>query len=210
MWLHRDGASCGASHVLSNRWREMSDTVHSLSTSGLSPKKQIQCWSDALTDLCGQFEIDPLKASSLEAHVTYTTVSRLKLCQIEVSQHRIAHTVARAKVERASLRQDTFPDRRDLLFRAGRPPHRTEARRYRGLRRGLSAFDHQPGANPARCRHRAQGTAAGARLPSRADVCLQAVGAHRHRPDLARIRRMRRSTRRRSCRRTTPPSSPIR
>src|ERR1700712_591337 len=75
----------------------MTDTVHSLTTSGLSPKKQIQCWSDALTDLCGQFDIDPLKASSLEARVNYTTVSRLKLCQIEVSQHRIAHTVSRAK-----------------------------------------------------------------------------------------------------------------
>src|SRR5436190_13957650 len=75
---------------------EMPDTVHSLTTSGLSPKKQIQCWSDALIDLCGQFDIDPLKASSLEANVTYTTVSRLKLCQIDVSQHRIAHTIARA------------------------------------------------------------------------------------------------------------------
>jgi AraC family transcriptional regulator, positive regulator of tynA and feaB len=75
----------------------MPDTVHSLSTSGLSPKRQIQCWSDALTDLCGQFDIDPLKASSLEARVNYTTVSRLKLCQIEVSQHRIAHTVSRSR-----------------------------------------------------------------------------------------------------------------
>ena len=75
----------------------MSDTVHSLTTSGLSPKKQIQCWSEALTDLCGQFDIDPLMASSLEARVNYTTVSKLKLCQIEVSQHRIAHTVSRAK-----------------------------------------------------------------------------------------------------------------
>ena len=75
----------------------MSDTVQSLSTSGLSPKKQIQCWSDALTDLCGQFEIDPLKASSLEARVIYTAVSRVKLCQIEVSQHRIAHTVSRGR-----------------------------------------------------------------------------------------------------------------
>ena len=75
----------------------MSDTVHSLTTSGLSPKKQIQCWSEALTDLCGQFDIDPLKASSLEARVNYTTVSKLKLCQIEVSQHRIAHTVSRSK-----------------------------------------------------------------------------------------------------------------
>src|SRR6476469_8140487 len=73
----------------------MPDTVHSLSTSGLTPKKQIQCWTNALTDLCGQFDVDPLKASSLEGRINYTTVSRLKLCQIEASQHRIAHTISR-------------------------------------------------------------------------------------------------------------------
>ena len=73
----------------------MPDTVHSLSTAGLAPKKQIQFWTDALTELCGQFDVDPLQASSLEARINYTTVSRLKLCQIEVSQHRIAHTVSR-------------------------------------------------------------------------------------------------------------------
>ena len=76
----------------------MSDTVRSLSTSGLAPKKQIQIWSDALTDLCGQFDIDPMEASSFEARINYTTVSQLKLCQIEASQHRIAHTAARAKL----------------------------------------------------------------------------------------------------------------
>ena len=76
----------------------MSDTVRSLSTSGLAPKKQIQTWSDALTDLCGQFDIDPLEASSLEARINYTTVSQLKLCQIEASQHRIAHTVSGTKL----------------------------------------------------------------------------------------------------------------
>src|SRR6202011_5869336 len=75
----------------------MSDTVRSLNTSGLAPKKQIQCWSDALTDLCGQFDIDPLEASSFEGRINYTTVSKLKLCQIEASQHRLAHTALRAK-----------------------------------------------------------------------------------------------------------------
>ncbi len=75
----------------------MSDTVHSLSTAGLGPKKQIQCWSDALTDLCGQFDVDPLEASTLDVRINYTTVSKLKLCQIEASQHRIAHTVSRSK-----------------------------------------------------------------------------------------------------------------
>jgi AraC family transcriptional regulator, positive regulator of tynA and feaB len=76
----------------------MSDTVRSLNTSGLAPKKQIQCWSDALTDLCGLFDIDPLDASSFEGRINYTTVSKLKLCQIEASQHRLAHTAARAKL----------------------------------------------------------------------------------------------------------------
>src|ERR1700754_2788515 len=70
----------------------MSEAVHSLSTSGLTPRQQIQRWSDALTDLCGRFDIDPLEASSLEGRINYTTVSRLKLCKIEASQHRIGHT----------------------------------------------------------------------------------------------------------------------
>jgi AraC family transcriptional activator of tynA and feaB len=76
----------------------MSETVRSVSTSGLAPKQQIQCWSDVLTDLCGRFDVDPLKASSLEGRINYTTVSRLKLCQIEASQHRIAHTISRARL----------------------------------------------------------------------------------------------------------------
>jgi AraC family transcriptional regulator, positive regulator of tynA and feaB len=70
----------------------MSETALSLSTFGLTPRQQIQRWSDALTDLCGRFDVDPLEASSLEARINYTTVSRLKLCQIETSQHRIGHT----------------------------------------------------------------------------------------------------------------------
>jgi AraC-like DNA-binding protein len=77
---------------------DMPDTVRSLSTSGLAPKKQIQTWSDTLTDLCGRFDVDPLEASSLEGRINYTTVSRLKLCQIEASQHRIAHSAARPKL----------------------------------------------------------------------------------------------------------------
>src|ERR1700682_6504690 len=76
----------------------MSDTVRSLSTSGCAPKQQIQCGTDALTDLCGHFGVDPLEASSFEGRVNYTTVSKLKLCQIEASQHRIAHTISRARL----------------------------------------------------------------------------------------------------------------
>jgi AraC family transcriptional regulator, positive regulator of tynA and feaB len=75
----------------------MTDTVRSLSTSGLAPKKQIECWTETLTDLCGRFDVDPLQASSLEARINYRTVSRLMLCQIEASQHRIAHAPARIR-----------------------------------------------------------------------------------------------------------------
>ncbi len=81
----------------------MSDTIHTLSTTGLTPGKQIQSWVDGLTSLCGYFDVDPLEARSLEGRIDYTTVSRLKLCQIEVSQHRIAHTIARAKAKIAEL-----------------------------------------------------------------------------------------------------------
>jgi hypothetical protein len=55
----------------------MSDTIRSHNTSGLTPKKQIQVWSDTLTDLCGHFDIDPLEASSFEGRINYTTVSKL-------------------------------------------------------------------------------------------------------------------------------------
>src|SRR3982075_1678972 len=75
----------------------MSDTVHSLSTSGLAPKRQIQCWTDALTELCGHFDIVPMGPSSSEGRTNSPTVSRLKLCQIEASQHRLAHTVSRSR-----------------------------------------------------------------------------------------------------------------
>jgi AraC-like DNA-binding protein len=76
----------------------MADTVGSLSTCGLAPRKQIQCWTEALEDLCGHFDIDPLQASSLEARINYATVSRLKVCRIEVSQHRVSHSVSRARL----------------------------------------------------------------------------------------------------------------
>ena len=143
----------------------MSDTVRSLNTSGLTPKKQIQCWSDTLTDLCGHFDIDPLEASSFEGRINYTTVSKLKLCQIEASQHRLAHTASRAKLDAHPFVKILVPDLRDFAFRTGRPPHRADARRLSRLRCILSAHDRQPDADATRGRHRAEGTAAGTRLP---------------------------------------------
>jgi AraC family transcriptional regulator, positive regulator of tynA and feaB len=74
----------------------MSDTFRSLNTSGLALKQQIQYWSDALTDLCGKFDIDPLEASKFEGRIKYTAIGKLKLCQIEASPHRLVHTASRA------------------------------------------------------------------------------------------------------------------
>jgi AraC family transcriptional activator of tynA and feaB len=75
----------------------MSESLCSLTTSGLTTTKQIQLWSDALTELCGRFDIDPLDTPAFDGLVNYTSVSRLKLCQIEASPHRIGHTAARIR-----------------------------------------------------------------------------------------------------------------
>ncbi len=100
MSLHRDRGACGGRHVLiSNRW--LDNVRYSPLTQHFridAEDSRSRCWTDALTDLCGQFDVDPLEASSFEGRINYTTVSRLKLCQIEASQHRIAHTVSRAKL----------------------------------------------------------------------------------------------------------------
>ena len=48
-------------------------------------------------DSAARAVLDDQDDRALEARVTYTAVSRLKLCQIEVSQHRIAHTVSRGR-----------------------------------------------------------------------------------------------------------------
>jgi AraC family transcriptional regulator, positive regulator of tynA and feaB len=72
----------------------MSDTIRSRDTSGFTPEQQIKVWSDTLTDLCGRFDIDTLEASSFEGRISYTTVSKLTLCQIEASQHRLAHNAS--------------------------------------------------------------------------------------------------------------------
>ena len=161
----------------------MSDTVHSLSTSGLSPKKQIQCWSDALTDLCGQFDIDPLQASSLEARVNYTTVSQLKLCQIEVSQHRIAHTVSRAK-------SSEHPYVKILFQTHGISYFEQDGRRIELMPGDCLAYDvscPHTIISPALTRHEVV-IVPKELLQERGfhiveDVGVQTFGAHRHRPD---------------------------
>src|SRR5450631_3191321 len=68
------------------------------------------------------------------------------------------------QIERTSLRENPVPDARHLVFRAGRPPYRTDAGRLPRLRRRLSAYDRQSGADATRGRDRAEGIVAGTRL----------------------------------------------
>src|SRR6202020_48845 len=111
--------SCFSSRI--GGWK-MSDTVRSSSTSGFTPKNQIQVWSDTLTDLCGHFDIDPLEASSFEGRINYTTVSKLKLCQIEASQHRLAHNALSAKLDAHPFVKILFQTHGISYFEeAGRP-----------------------------------------------------------------------------------------
>ena len=160
----------------------MTDTVRSLSTSGLAPKKQIQCWTDALTDLCGHFDVDPLEAPSLECRINYTTVSRLKLCQIEASQHRIAHLSSRS-------RSSEHPYIKILFQTQGVSYFEQDGRHIEVAPGDCLAYDvSSPHTiiSPSLTRHEVvivpKELLTGARLPPE-DAGLQAFRAHRHRPD---------------------------
>src|SRR5260370_22178887 len=93
-----------------------------------------------------------------------------------------AYRLAR-KTGRPSVRQNTLSDVRDFAFRARWPPHRADARRLPRLRCILSTHDRHPDAYATRGRHRAEGTAAGTRLPLGEDVGMQTLCAPRNRPD---------------------------
>lgn len=75
----------------------MSESLGSLTTSGLATTKQVQLWSDALTDLCGRFDIDLLDSPTFDGWLNYASVSRLKVCQIEAGPHRIGHAAPRIR-----------------------------------------------------------------------------------------------------------------
>jgi AraC family transcriptional regulator, positive regulator of tynA and feaB len=154
----------------------MSDIVHSRSTSGLTPKKQVQCWSDVLTDLCGRFDVDPLEASSLEGRINFTTVSRVKLCQIEASQHRIAHADWR-------VRSSEHPYIKILFQTHGVSYFEQDGRRIEVMPGDCLAYDVScphtivsPAFHSPRGRHRAEGIVARTRLSCGTDDGLQTVG----------------------------------
>ena len=69
----------------------------SRSTAGVTLQQSVQCWTDTLKEICGRFEVDPLGASSLIGRINYVSISHLKLCDIEVSRHRMEHLASRTR-----------------------------------------------------------------------------------------------------------------
>jgi AraC-like DNA-binding protein len=68
----------------------MSNSVITLSSLSLPASQRTQYWAGALAKLCGPLYACPLGTSALDGHINYTNLSRLTLCHIEVSRHRIA------------------------------------------------------------------------------------------------------------------------
>lgn len=69
----------------------MTNSIVSLDTSATPAPLRPDYWARALGTLCGQLRADPFGAGTIDGHIDYATIWRLRLCQIEVSQHRIAH-----------------------------------------------------------------------------------------------------------------------
>lgn len=69
----------------------MTHPIVSLSTATTSAPLRSEYWAEALGTLCGRLRADAFGAEALDGQIDYATIWRLRLCQIEVSQHRIVH-----------------------------------------------------------------------------------------------------------------------
>lgn len=69
----------------------MTKSIMSLSTATTPAPLRPHYWSQALGTLCGRLQADAFGAPTIDGHIDYATISQLRLCQIEVSRHRIAH-----------------------------------------------------------------------------------------------------------------------
>jgi AraC-like DNA-binding protein len=69
----------------------MTHSIVSLSTATTSAPLRSEYWAEALGKLCGRVHADAFGAGTIDGQIDYATIWRLRLCQIEVSQHRIAH-----------------------------------------------------------------------------------------------------------------------
>lgn len=69
----------------------MTHSIVSLSTAKTVAELRPDYWAQALGTLCGRLHVDAFGAGTIDGHIDYATIWRLRLCQIGVSQHRVAH-----------------------------------------------------------------------------------------------------------------------
>ena len=69
----------------------MTHSIVSLSTATTSAPLRSEYWAEALGTLCGRLRADAFGTGTIDGQIDYATIWRLRLCQIEASQHRIAH-----------------------------------------------------------------------------------------------------------------------
>ncbi|WP_056798460.1 helix-turn-helix domain-containing protein [Bosea sp. Root381] len=69
----------------------MTKSIMSLSTAMTPAPLRPHYWGQALGTLCGRLHADTFGGSTIDGHIDYATIWQLRLCQIEVSRHRIAH-----------------------------------------------------------------------------------------------------------------------
>jgi len=72
----------------------MTKPIMSLSTATTPAPLRPHYWGQALGTLCGRLHADAFGGATIDGHIDYATIWRLRLCQIEVSRHRIAHRAA--------------------------------------------------------------------------------------------------------------------
>jgi AraC family transcriptional activator of tynA and feaB len=77
----------------------MARQLITVETTKVSLRDRVALWSDALTNVCGPLETDPLGAS-LDATMTFGPIGRLQIGHIAASQHRIGLTPELARTER--------------------------------------------------------------------------------------------------------------
>ncbi|MEP9378536.1 helix-turn-helix domain-containing protein [Aquabacter sp. CN5-332] len=69
----------------------MTHSIVSLSTATTPAPLRAEYWAQALGTLCGRLHADAFGDGTIDGHIDYATIRRLRLCEIEVSRHRIAH-----------------------------------------------------------------------------------------------------------------------
>lgn len=68
----------------------MSQSLTSFDTSRVQVADRAGYWARALSSLCGDLHADPLGNNCIDGHIDLGSISRLQLCRIEVSRHRVA------------------------------------------------------------------------------------------------------------------------